>query len=147
MPLTPVPVSQFPVATLPLDGDEEVPLVQDGITKRTPSSSFAVFGGALVPEATIAPPAGTFNDVDTLGALHLFVDTTAGDVTITGFEAPAVAGTPLLVTNSGTNLLLLPTGPGSIPANQLYGLPDMGVPSLGSQMLYYSSTVSKWVLA
>lgn len=44
----PVPVSQFPAATLPLTGDEAVPLVQAGVTSQVPASALGAnaFSGA-----------------------------------------------------------------------------------------------------
>jgi len=149
----PVPVSQFPDATIPLTGSELVPLVQGGITKKTTASTFAVFATLLLPEIFRAIPAGNSNNVSAKGALRLFLDTAAGDATVTGFyptDDPLVLwrdGQILIVANSGgANALTLAVGIGSIPANQIYGVTDITLPPHGSQMLVYSGTLQKLVM-
>lgn len=147
----PVPVSQFPDASLPLNGDELVPLVKDGVTSKVPSSAFAIFTTLLVPEEFIAIPAGTSDDVDSLGALRLFLDTAAGDAVVTGFtpdgSTPWKNGQILIVTNSGVaSSLTLAVGTGSASENQLYGVTDITLPPHGSQMLCYSATLEKLVM-
>jgi hypothetical protein len=47
-----VKISELNNATLPLTGTEEVPLVQGGITKKTPASSLAPYPGAGIPVST-----------------------------------------------------------------------------------------------
>lgn len=147
----PVPVSQFPNATLPLVGSELIPLVQNGVTSKATADAFAIFATLLVPEVFKAVAAGTLNDVSAGGALRLFIDTAAGDVTITGFTFDGVVpwrnGQPLIVVNAGAvNLLTLAVETGSAPGNQIYGVTDLTLPPHGSQMLCYSATLAKLVM-
>lgn len=152
MPAVPVPVSQFPDAALPLVGDELVPLIKDGVTSKAPSNAFAVFANELVPEVFRAVAAGISNDVSAQGAMRLFIDTAAGDATITGFTPDGVTlwrdGQVLIVTNAGAaNLLTLAVETGSSPENQMYGITDITLPPHGSQMLVYSATLEKLVMS
>lgn len=145
----PVPVSQFPSATLPLEGDELVPIVKDGVTSKVPSSAFGVFSGKLAPEGAVTLPAGTYDNVDFDEVAHLLVTTSGGDVVITGFIAPMTnpAGTPLLITNLGPDLLTLNSeDAGSDAANQMLGVSDITIPPGGSQLMYYTFLNAKFVL-
>lgn len=148
----PVPVSQFPDATLPLDGTESVPLVKNGVTCKTPSASFAIFSTLWVPEIFTTVPAGTSHNVSAEGAIRLFIDTAAGDATITGFMPDGGAsvwqdGQLLVVTNSGSvNSLTLDVETGSDPENQIYGVTAITLPPHGSQMMSYSATLEKLVM-
>lgn len=148
----PVPTSQFPLATLPLSGTETVPLVQDGITKKTPTSAFSSFASRLVPEEFEVIPAGTSHNVQANGALRLFLDTSAGDATVTGFlpDGPGSVwqdGQIFIATNAGSvNALTLAVETGSDPENQIYGVTDITLPPHGSLMMVYSGTLEKLVM-
>jgi hypothetical protein len=145
----PVPVSQFPDASLPLSGDEYVPLVQSGVTRKVPSASFATFSQRFVPEVFKAVLAGIVNDVEIEGAARLFIDTADGDTTITGFATSTgwQDGQFLIVTNSGAaNSLTLAIETGSSPENQIYGVTDLTLPPHGSKILCYSATLEKLVM-
>lgn len=146
MPLTPVPISTLPDATLPMSGTEEIPLVQSGVTKKAALSdvvSTANFG----PEFSLALVAGNNNDIPVAGGRALF-DTTAGDATVTGFDATSVIdGQLLLVTNRGANALIIAAeNAGSIVANRILAVTDITFPSGGSTLLSYSGTLLRWVM-
>lgn len=134
----PVPVSQFPDATLPLSGNEQVPFIQNGITKKGPASALAALAGVVQPEGTFVAAAGVNINVDLSMARWLFVDTSAGDASIASFlgGVPGIIG---LVTNLGPNFLAL-SGAG------ILGFPDTTLPVGTTGLLYYSGTVNKWVL-
>lgn len=146
MPLSPVPISSLPDAVIPLSGTEEVPLVQAGQTRKATLAatlSAAFFG----PEYSLALAAGNNNNVLVAGNRALF-DTTAGDAVITGFNATGVAtGAPLIVTNTGPNLLTIANqNVGSLAANRSYGPTDLSIPPGSSMMLVRSGTLLRWVM-
>lgn len=133
----PVPVSQFPTASLPLDGTEIIPIVKNGVTSQTTSLALAVLAG-VQPEGSLIAAAGNNANVDVSTIRWLFVDTSAGDATITSF----VGGEPgqvLLITNQGPNLL-------GIEGAAIFGLPGLTLPAKASELLYFSDTLSEWVL-
>lgn len=146
----PVPVSQFPLATTPLSGAEQVPLVQNGITKRVPASAFSAFGTTLTPESFLTVPAGITNDLNIGLATRVFIDTAAGNATVTGFvpTGDPIDGQPLVVINSGaSNNLELALETGSGGDFQLYGSFDITLSPHGAQLFYYSAGLAKWVMS
>lgn len=119
-----------------VDGNTSDPDVDDGGW----SASVPLYG-------TDAPAAGTFNNVVLPGASDFFldVDTTAGNVTQTGFVAQR-NGQRLTITNTGANLYTLDSLTGSSAANQVRGIPG-GVTLVQNQSvsIQYSSDIGKWV--
>ena len=146
MPNIQEPISQLTDADLPLQGDEFVPIVQDGATKKTTIAS-TVSSFLFGAEFPLVLAAGLNNNVPVAGGRAL-CDTTAGDATITGFDATLVAdGNSLVVTNTGPNMLTLAdSNGGSLAANQLYCITDMTLPPKGSMLLERSGTLTKWVI-
>jgi hypothetical protein len=94
-----VKISQLPVATLPLDGTDEIPVVQGGVTKRAPadattsqlSATLAASGGAaLIGKAG----GGTTQDVATtqqiiVGTTHINVQAEYGVTPNGGSQTPS----------------------------------------------------------
>lgn len=146
MPLSPVPISAFPDATLPLNGSELMPLVQSGETVKTTVAA-AVSAALFGPEYSIVGAAGNNNNVPVAGN-RLLVDTTAGDAVITGVDATGIAtGYPLIILNRGPNLLTLAVqNAASLIGNRLYGITDMALPPFGSMMLVRSGTLLRWTI-
>lgn len=97
--------------------------------------------------ATDAPTAGTHNNVVLPGGsdFALDVDTTAGNVTYTGFIARR-NGQRLIISNTGANLLTLDSLTGSAANNQLRGIPG-GITLVSGQTvtLEYVATLNKWL--
>jgi hypothetical protein len=54
--LADVKISQLPAATTPLAGDEEIPLVQSGVTKKTTVDDIVAAAGGAVTEVTATSP-------------------------------------------------------------------------------------------
>lgn len=149
MPFTPTPVSEFPVADLPLTGDEFVPIVQDGITKKT---TVAGLGGGPITtlggEEVFVAVAGNNNNIplDIAVINRVLIDTTAGAAILTGVVA-GTDGQLLVVTRQGPNSLTLNNqDAGSDPDAQLYGAVNLTLLDRQSRLLSYSGTLSKWVM-
>lgn len=100
-----------------------------------------------IQHATSAPAAGVFNDVVLPGAsdFALDIDTTAGDVTHTGFVAQR-NGQKLVLSNTGANLYTVDTLTGSAANNQVRGIPG-GLTLVQNQTvtLQYVATLNKWL--
>lgn len=95
-----------------------------------------------------APAAGTYNNFSLdEGVGFLDVDTTAGDVVITGFDVANVAdGRILTVTNTGPNLLTLAAlNGGSSSGNQLRAPSDLSFTQNDGMSIRRSATIGKWV--
>lgn len=142
-----VPITGLPTATLPLDGSELLPLVQNGQTVKV-----TLLNAGLGPitklgaELLFVSAAGNNNNVALGNFNRLLVDTTAGDATITGIAA-GTDGQLCVVTNQGPNLLTLAdSNAASLAANRLYGVTDITSPPKGSMLLSYSATLLKWVM-
>lgn len=150
MPLSPVPVSQFPNATTPLSGTELVPIVQNGQTKKVASSQLGAGAGpAFGAEGVFVALAGNNDNISLSPDIRrVLVDTTAGDATITGLDATGVtSGTPILVTNQGPNLLTLAAqNAGSLAANRIYSNTDITKFAGDTFLMVRSGTLSRWVL-
>lgn len=146
MPNIQEPLSQLPLADLPLTGDELMYIVQDGNSRKT-SVAGALSAAFFGPEYALTLTAGNNNNVLVTGN-RLLADTTAGDATITGFDATGIStGYPLVVTNLGPNALTLAdANGGSLAANQLFAITDLTLPPRGSFLLERSGTLLKWVL-
>lgn len=143
-----IKVSQLPSAVTPLTGDEEVMLVQSGVSRRAPASAFQATVTVLGGEQVIVAAAGTSNNVSVTVASvsRVLVETSAGDATFTGITA-GTDGQLMVVTNEGPSLLTLADqNGGSTSANQLYGVTDITLPAKGSQLLSYSGNLTKWVM-
>lgn len=97
--------------------------------------------------ATIAPSAGTINNQPiAVDAGYLDVDTTAGNVDITGFAA-AFDGQSVVVSNTGANLLqILALNAGSAAGNQVRIPSDMALVQNQSATFKKSASIGKWVL-
>ncbi len=97
--------------------------------------------------ATDAPAAGSYDDVVIPGASDyaLDVDTSAGDVSYTGF-VPQRSSQRLFISNTGANLLNLPSLTGSAANNQLRGIAG-GLTLISGQTvtLQYIDTLNKWL--
>lgn len=94
-----------------------------------------------------APAAGTINNLVLPGAsdFALDIDTTLGDVDITGFVAQR-NGQTLYVSNTGPNLLqFLVDNVGSVAANRVRGPSDLGVVQNQTQTIKWFSGLSRWL--
>lgn len=147
MPDVAIPISQLPVADLPLTGDELIVVVQDGLTKQSDvadSVASPIFGS----EAVVVLPAGQSNNVP-VPAMRMLIDTTVGDISISGFDSTGVpSGRPLFVTNTGSvNLLtLLNANAGSLAQNRNYGPADLALPPGTTGMLIRSGLLLRWMM-
>lgn len=143
-----IKVSQLPSAVTPLTGDEEVMVVQSGVSRRAPASAFQSSVTTLGGEQTIVAAAGTTDNVPVTVATvsRVLVETTAGDAVFTGMTAGS-DGQLLVVTNEGSGLLTLnDQDAGSLSVNQFYGVTNITLPAKGSQLLSYSGNLTKWVM-
>lgn len=143
-----IKVSQLSAAVTPLTGDEEVMLVQSGVSRRAPASAFQAVVTVLGGEVVIVAVAGQSNNVAVAVTTvsRVLVQTSAGDATFTGITAGS-DGQLMVITNQGGNLLTLAdSNAGSSAANRLYGVADITLPTKGSQLLSYSGNLSKWVM-
>jgi hypothetical protein len=111
-------------------------------------TNWIMFSPAAAPLAydEQALSAGTHNDLavaPTVGFLD--IDTTAGDVVITGFSAGERDGQVLTVSNTGPNLLTFDALTGSATENQLR-IPTALSYLLNDGMTFrYSVAIGKWV--
>lgn len=143
-----IKVSELPAAVTPLTGDEEVMVVQSGVSRRAPASAFIASITILGGEEAFTASAGNNNNVtvDVATVNRVLVDTTAGDATFTGLVA-GTSGQLMVITNRGPSLLTVADSNGSSTAlNQFYGVTDITLPAKGSQLLSYSGTLTKWVM-
>lgn len=95
-----------------------------------------------------APAAGTYNNFAlSTGVGFLDVDTTAGDVVITGFDSSNVLdGQVIVVTNTGANLLTLNALSGGSSAPNRLRLPaDLSFTLYDGMSLRYSAAVGLFV--
>lgn len=94
-----------------------------------------------------APAAGTINNLVLPGAsdFALDIDTTAGNVDITGFVAQR-NGQVLYISNTGANLLqFLVNNVGSAAANRLRGPTDLAVVQNQTQTIKWFSGINRWL--
>lgn len=76
----------------------------------------------------------------------LDIDTTAGNVNITGFVSQRHNQT-LYISNIGANILTIDSlNGGSVVANQVRGQGDFSLPQYGTITIRYSAGVSKWLV-
>ena len=98
-----------------------------------------------------APAAGVYNDVALAAGVGRWdIDTTAGNVEITGIALSGVADADLLiVSNIGPNLVLLDSlDSGSSAANRMRLIGQIALPQYAPQLLcYYGGSVNKWCAA
>lgn len=97
--------------------------------------------------ATSAPSAGTIDNLTLPGASDyaLDIDTTDGDIDITGFIAQR-NGQKLFLSNTGANLLrVMANNGGSATANQVRAATDLGVVQNQTMALQYFSGLSRWL--
>jgi hypothetical protein len=129
-----------------LDGSEITCLVKNGVSVQAPVSAFSGYL-PFAPEVSAVAPVGISNNISLGTTRMMVVATTLGAAAFSGFSG-GTAGRPLLLVNTGPNLLSLLSGySGSIPANQLYGPSDFAIAPGTSAMLVYSDTLLKWVIA
>lgn len=110
-------------------------------------------GGGVGTYLLVSPAAGVYNDFDPTGfgtgVGRLDIDTTPGDVELTGLLAGTDAGL-LIITNIGANNLILdPLNAASAAANR-FRLPGQIYvsPQYEAMLLcYYGGTVNKWCMA
>lgn len=98
--------------------------------------------------AASAPAAGTINNLVLPGASDyaLDVDTTAGDVDITGFVAQR-NGQKIYLSNTGANLLrAMANNGGSAAANQVRAATDLGIVQNQTLTIQFFSGLSRWLL-
>lgn len=107
----------------------------------------------LAPAVDLAPPAGASNNVDpgpgSIGTINrLRVNTAAGAASFTGIVA-GTDGQLLWILNTGANdLTLVDNSGGSAAGNRFRGVGvDIIIPSGGSALIYYDSTVAAWIAA
>jgi hypothetical protein len=108
-------------------------------------------GGVGTLLAPVTPPSGIFNNYNPagfgIGVGRLDIDTTLGNIELTGLAAGADAQL-LIVTNTGPNVLLLdPLNGASIAANQFRILGQMALVQNDAMLLCYSGgSVAKWTM-
>lgn len=105
--------------------------------------------GASLPtglQTYVVPGPGTINNFPLSPSIgFLDIDTTLGEVTITGIS-PGADGQILIVSNTGANLMNLSSlGAGSLAANRIRLAVDLTYVQRGSQTLRYSNTLALWV--
>lgn len=105
-------------------------------------------GAASTDYQTNAPIAGTHPDFAVAaGVAFLDIDTTAGDITITGF-AVAFNGQFLTITNTGPNLLTIAANSGASTPNNRVRLPaDLTVTQNGGITIRRCNAISRWTQA
>lgn len=142
---TGVPISELGAATLPLDGTEQVPLVQDNVTRRASVASIAAASGI----AEEALPVGTTNnlvvaDIETATRLGL---TLAGDADLTGMVPPASPDGKrmMLVNRSAAFTLTVLSNTTSTAANRFISNGDIIVPPLCGAEYVYDGDNQRWV--
>jgi hypothetical protein len=109
--------------------------------------SFSSLGSGANGVATPVLTPGTHNDVAVAaGVAYVDVDTTAGNVDITGFAA-ASDGQSFVLSNIGTGLLqVLALNAGSAAGNRVRIPSDLALVQNQSVTLRKSSTIGKWVI-
>lgn len=98
--------------------------------------------------ATLTPGAGQLDNLDLPGASDyaLDIDTTAGDVDITGLVAQR-NGQKVFVSNTGANLLqFLANNAGSAAENQIRAATDLAVIENQTLTLQWFSGLDRWLL-
>lgn len=109
-------------------------------------------GGGIGSYLEDAPTAGVHNNYNPTGfgstVGRLDIDTTAGDVELTGLQA-GTDGQLLIATNIGANNLILdPLNAGSSAGNQFRLVGQMYAAQYDAILLcYYGGTVNKWCMA
>lgn len=134
------------------------PIVQAYINKAIDDSGGGG-GGGTTPGTYIfvAPTAGSKNNYDPSGGSgfpvgydRVDIDTSAGDVTVTGFLSTGVVdGQEVLVANIGANILkLTDQDAGSTAANRFRGAGgDTAIDGPGIiRLKYYKQGVNRWVV-
>ena len=97
--------------------------------------------------ATLAPAAGQLDDLVLPGASDyaIDIDTTAGNIDITGFVAQR-NGQRLFISNTGANLLqFLSLNGGSAAANQMRAATDLAAVENQTVTLQFFSPLDKWL--
>lgn len=149
-----VKISQMGAATLPLDGDELVPVVQDGINRYTPagtlggSPSGAVVWTALISAALAAgannnlAPAG----LDAAARLGL---TPVDDTSELRGLAAGTDGQMLMIPNHSVAFLFTVVNESgtSTAANRFAINGDLIIPPRCGALFQYDGTVDRWVKA
>ncbi len=118
----------------------------DGNT-NDPDSNSSGWVSSIPIYSSVAPAAGTYNNVVLTSPSDLFldVDTAAGNVTYTGFVAQR-DGQKLTITNTGANLLQLSALTGSSANNQIRAPGDIGVVQNQSISIQFFAGVNKWTV-
>lgn len=119
-----------------VDPDSELPTGSTGWL-----SSKALFESFL-------PSAGTVNDFNPSGPSDYFMDfdTTAGNLTITGF-VPLRDGQTLYISNIGANTLTLAAlNAGSAATHRIRAIGDFAIAQNGTLTIKYSTEIGKWLL-
>jgi len=143
-----VRIDALPAATLPLVGDEVVPLMQDGVARQAPSSSFGGGSSAafsLTGKLAVNLAAGNTDDwAPDLTDISRLEVTAAGAATVTGLVGGS-DGLVIIVTNVGLNdVTLMAEDAGSTAANRFAMNGDALLLSGWSAMFIYSSALSRW---
>lgn len=124
-------------------------LVDDNVTDPSDDlTDWLVFSPLSTPVDTVsvAPTAGTHNNFAVAGGVGaLDVDTTAGNITLTGIT-PTVDGHILVVSNTGPNVLTLAALNGGSTADVQFRLPaDLSILQNDSLTLRYFVRLTKWL--
>lgn len=141
-----------PVASSVANADEFA-FFQGGTYKSVTAQILAAYIASAIAGTYLsdAPAAGTIDNYNPAGfgpTVNRFdVDTTAGDVTVTGFIA-GIDNQPVIWSNTGANNLTLNNqDAGSLAANRFRASDAFVIPSGGSlQVIYYAGTVNRWVI-
>src|SRR5687767_1456328 len=129
MPGVPVPISQLNGATLPLTGAELAVVVQDGVSKMVEIANWVPPSAGV--EDTLSA-SGTVNNLDLAGVGRLLIDTSGGDLTITGIVA-GYDGEIKYISNTAANSVFLSREDvGSTTINRLWGVDTMVIPERGT---------------
>lgn len=108
-------------------------------------------GGGVGSYVLSGVTTGVYNDFAlAAGVGRLDLDTTTGNIELTGISATnAVDGQLLIVTNIGVNSVLLDSlNAGSLAANRMRLIAQIILPQYAPQLLcYYAGSVNKWCAA
>lgn len=149
-----VKISALGPATTPLAGDEEVPIVQDGVTRRAAASAFGGSPAAAVvwtAMVTAALAAGANNNLSPAGldaTARLGLTPVDDTSELRGLEAGTDGQLLMILNHSTANLFTIVNESGtSTAANRFAINGDIIIPARCGALFMYDGTIDRWVKA
>lgn len=142
--ITPVPISTLGDATLPLQGDELLPVVQNSITRKVTVADIA---GVASGEAAATLVAGQNDDlaVADIAVAARVALTLVADATLTGVAGGTDGMRRMFVNRSAVFMVIFMSDVSSAAANRFVSNGDIIVPPLCGAEYIYDGTNQRWV--